>query len=100
MHRLYQRHGISQRPGAGEPKREKKFFKHYPIDYLHINISEIRTGEGKACLFVAVDRMPKPTHAQLYRKMTRQVAADFLETTLQALPYRAHTAIFRSLKID
>lgn len=25
--------------------------------------------------------------------MTRQIAADFLETTLRALPYRAHTVL-------
>lgn len=86
LHRLYQRHGISQRPRAGEATREKKSFKHYPIGYLHIDISEIRTGEGKAYLFIAVDRTSKFVHAQLYQKMTRQVAADFLEATLQALP--------------
>lgn len=45
---------------------------------LHIDISEIRTGEGKAYLFVAVDRTSKFVHAQLYRKMTRQNVADFL----------------------
>ncbi|WP_447895010.1 IS481 family transposase [Vreelandella sp. GE22] len=93
LHPLYQRHGISQRPRVDEPKREKKSFKHYPIGYLHIDISEIRTGEGKAYLFVAVDRTSKFVHAQLYQKMTRQVAADFLEATLQALPYRAHTVL-------
>lgn len=93
LHRLYQRHGISQLPRAGDQKREKKPFKRYPIGYLHIDISEIRTGEGKAYLFVAVDRTSKFVHAQLYRQMTRQIAADFLEDTLQALPYRVHTVL-------
>lgn len=93
LHRLYQRHGISQLPKAGDQKREKQRFKRYPIGYLHIDISEIRTGEGKAYLFVAVDRTSKFVHAQLYRKMTRQIAADFLDDTLRALPYRAHTVL-------
>ena len=38
-----------------------------PIGYLHIDISEIHTGEGKAYLFVAVNRTFKFVHAQLYR---------------------------------
>jgi len=66
LHRLYQRHGTSQRPRAGEATREKKFFKHYPIGYLHIDISDVQTGEGKAYLFVSMDRTSKFVHAQLY----------------------------------
>ncbi|MBZ5876241.1 hypothetical protein [Chromohalobacter israelensis] len=93
LHRLYQRHSISQLPKVDDQKREKQHFKHYPIGYLHIDISDIRTGEGKAYLFVAVDRTSKFVHAQLYRKMTRQIAADFLDDTLRALPYRAHTVL-------
>ncbi len=93
LHRLYQRHGISQLPKDTGQKREKKPFKSYPIGYLHIDISEVRTDEGKAYLFVAVDRTSKFVHAQLYRQMTRQIAADFLEDTLKALPYRAHTVL-------
>ena len=93
LHRLYQRHGISQLPKAGDQKREKKPLKRYPIGYLHIDISGVCTWEGKTYLFVAVDRTSKFLHAQLDRKMTRQIAADFLEDTLKMLPYRAQTML-------
>jgi hypothetical protein len=93
LHRLYQRHGISQLPRDSRQKREKKPFKRYPIGYLPIDISEVRTGEGKAYLFVAVDRASKFVHACLYHQMTRQIAADFLEATPAVVPYRVHTVL-------
>jgi hypothetical protein len=34
----------------------KKEFKAYPIGYFHLDITEVRTEEGKLCLFVAIDR--------------------------------------------
>ncbi|RUR34868.1 integrase core domain-containing protein, partial [Vreelandella nanhaiensis] len=43
LHLAVKRHGISQLPRDGGQKREKKLFKHYPIGYLHIDISEART---------------------------------------------------------
>lgn len=92
LHRL-QRRGISQLPRDGRQKRKKKSFKHYPIGYLHIDISEVRTGEGKAYLFVAMDRTSKFVQACLYRQRTRQIAADFLEATLAVLNYRVHTVL-------
>jgi transposase InsO family protein len=91
LHRLYQRHGISQLPR--EPAREKKPFKSYPMGYLHIDITETRTGEGKAYLFVAIDRTTKFVYAELFEQMTRKSAVDFLEATLNALPYRIHTIL-------
>ena len=91
LHRLYQRHGISQLPR--EPVREKKPFKSYPMGYLHIDITETRTGEGKTYLFVAIDRTTKFVYAELFEQMTRKSAVDFLEATLNALPYRVHTIL-------
>ncbi|MDZ7888685.1 MAG: IS481 family transposase [Pseudomonas sp.] len=91
LHRLYQRHGISQLPR--EPVREKKPFKDYPMGYLHIDITETRTDEGKAYLFVAIDRTTKFVYAELFEQMTRKSAVDFLEATLNALPYRIHTIL-------
>ncbi|MDZ7888252.1 MAG: IS481 family transposase [Pseudomonas sp.] len=91
LHRLYQRHGISQLPR--EPVREKKPFKDYPMGYLHIDITETRTDEGKAYLFVAIDRTTKFVYAELFEQMTRKSAVDFLKATLNALPYRIHTIL-------
>lgn len=93
LHRLYQRHGISQLPRPTEPCREKKPFRRYPLGYLHIDITEARTTEGKACLFVAIDRTTKFVHADLYTQATRKTAVDFLQATLKALPYRVHTIL-------
>lgn len=91
LHRLYQRHGISQLPC--KPEREKKPFKYYPMGYLHIDITETRTAEGKAYLFVAIDRTTKFVHAELFEQMTRKTAIDFLQGTLKALPYHVHTIL-------
>jgi len=33
--------------------------KAYPIGYFHLDIAEVRTEEGKLCLFVAIDRTSK-----------------------------------------
>ncbi|MFD2837133.1 DDE-type integrase/transposase/recombinase [Azotobacter vinelandii] len=71
----------------------KKPFKRYPLGYLHIDITETRTTEGKACLFVAIDRTSKFVHAGLYAQATRKSAVDFLHATLKALPYRVHTVL-------
>ena len=47
LHRLFQRNGISKLPENDE-KRQKKKFKN-PIGYFHIDITEVRTEEGKLC---------------------------------------------------
>ncbi|WP_162177901.1 DDE-type integrase/transposase/recombinase [Halotalea alkalilenta] len=93
LHRLYQRHGTSRLPKNSDDRPTPKRFKSYPIGYLHIDFSEIRTGEGKAYLFVAVDRTSKFVHAKLNRQAGRNEAAAFLEQTLSQLPYRVHTVL-------
>lgn len=93
LHRLYQRHGISRLPTPDQPVRPKAAFKRYPMGYLHIDITEMRTAEGKAYLFVAIDRITKFVHAELYACATRQVAVEFLRATLEQLPYHVHTVL-------
>src|SRR5210317_22510 len=61
LHRCLQRHGISRLPEV-EGHKPKKTFKRYPIGYFHIDIAELRTGEGKIRLFVAIDRTSKFAH--------------------------------------
>ena len=46
LHRCLQRHDISRLPGM-EGDKPKKKFKRYPIGYVHIDIAELRTAEGK-----------------------------------------------------
>ena len=93
LHRLYQRHGISNLPRSAEPVREKKALKRYPLGYLRIDITEVRTAEGRAYLFVAIDRTSKFVYAELHKQMMRKDAVDFLEATLKTLPYKVHTVL-------
>ncbi|WP_407364260.1 hypothetical protein HKW97_24295 (plasmid) [Pseudomonas luteola] len=80
LHRLYQRHGISNLPRSAEPVREKKAFKRYPLGYLHIDITEMHTAEGKAYLFVAIDRMSKFVYAELPKPVVCKDAINFSES--------------------
>ncbi len=93
LHRLYARHGINQIPRQPQKTTNKPSFKHYPIGYLHIDICEVWTGEGKAYLFATVDRTSKFVHARLYRQTRRKQDAEFLEDTRQQLPYRVHIVL-------
>ncbi len=52
LHRCLQRHGISRLPEVDGDKPAKKKFKKYPIGYVHIDIAEVSTDEGKLQLFV------------------------------------------------
>uniref|UniRef100_UPI0034DF6E27 DDE-type integrase/transposase/recombinase n=1 Tax=Candidatus Thiodubiliella endoseptemdiera TaxID=2738886 RepID=UPI0034DF6E27 len=46
--------------------------------YLHVDITELRTDEGKQYLFVAIDRMTKYIYIELYQRMTQDNAVLFL----------------------
>ena len=95
LHRCFQRHGISRLPApeAGGGKKPGKKFKPYPIGFFHIDITEVRTGEGKLHLFVAIDRASKLAFAILYDRATKANAADFLGRLAEAVPYRIHTVL-------
>jgi IS30 family transposase len=93
LHRCLQRHGISRLPEMDGDKPARKKFKNYPIGYFHIDIAEVRTGEGKLYLFVAIDRTSKFAFAQLHEKANRPTAVAFLEALIDAVPYRLHTIL-------
>jgi transposase InsO family protein len=93
LHRCLQRHGISRLPETEGDKPAKKRFKPYPIGYVHIDIAEVRTEQGKLSLFVAIDRTSKFAFAQLHEKATRRIAADFLRALVAAVPYRVHPVL-------
>ena len=89
---MFQRHGISRLPSV-EGDKPKKRFKTYPIGYVHIDITEVRTEDGKLHLFVAIDRVSKFTFAELHPRATRAVGAAFLVRLIQAVPYKIHTVL-------
>lgn len=74
LHRCLQRHGISQLPEVGGDKPGKQAFKAYPTGFFHIDIAEVRTGEGKLSLWVAIDRTSKYAFAKLHERADRPMA--------------------------
>ncbi len=93
LHRCLQRHGISRLPDVEGGKPAKKKFKRYPIGYIHIDIAEGRTEEGKLRLFVAIDRTSKFTYVALHERAGKMIAAQFLRKVIKALPYNIHTIL-------
>jgi transposase-like protein len=93
LHRCLARHGISRLPEVEGDKPAKKRFKAYPIGYLHIDIAEVQTTEGKLYLYVAIDRTSKFTVVQLVKKTGRTSASAFLERVIEAIPYKIHTVL-------
>jgi transposase InsO family protein len=92
LHRCYQRHGISRLPKTQEDP-DKKPFKAYPIGYFHIDITEVRTEEGKLYLLVAIDRTSKFAYAELHGHAEREIATAFLENLIASVPYKIHTVL-------
>ena len=92
LHRCLQRHGISRLPDPDATPARKRF-KPYPIGFVHIDIAEVRTEQGKLHLFVAIDRTSKFAFVQLHEKATRRVAADFLRAVAKAVPFKIHTVL-------
>jgi transposase InsO family protein len=93
LHRCLQRHGISRLPHLDAPGPARKKFKVYPIGYFHIDLTEVRTAQGKLYLFVAIDRTSKFAFARLLEQATRRTAADFLEELIALVPYQIHTVL-------
>ncbi len=93
LHRCLQRHGITRLPEVEGDKPDKRKFKRYPLGYVHIDIAEVRTEQGKLHLFMAIDRTSQFAFAQLHEKATRRVAGDFLRALAAAVPYRIHTVL-------
>ena len=93
MHRCFQRHGISRLPDLDGQRPAKKKFKVYPIGYFHVDLTEVRTAEGKLYLFVAIDRTSKFAFTRLVERATRREAADFLQELIETIPYKIHTVL-------
>ena len=93
LHRCLARHGISRLAEVEGDKPAKKRFKIYPIGYLHIDIAEVQTAEGKLYLYVAIDRTSKFTVVQFVKKTGRTSASAFLERVIEAFPYKIHTVL-------
>ena len=88
LHRCFQRHGISKLPHLKKHKKKTKQFKKYEPGYVHIDISQVYTEEGKLYLFVGIDRTTKYCYAKLYKDQTSKTATNFLEELIEKMPYK------------
>ncbi len=93
LHRYLQRHGISRWPHVEKDKRPNQTFKSCPIGYFHIDIAEVRTGQGKLRLFVAIDRTSRYADVERHEKAGKDIAARFLRNLNETVPYRIHTVL-------
>src|SRR4029077_11451261 len=78
---------------TAEGTRPRLKFKTYPLGYIHVDLAEVWTEEGKLYLFVAIDRVSKFAFAELHERATRRIAADFLRRLIARVPYAIHTVL-------
>jgi hypothetical protein len=71
----------------------KQQFKPSPLGYVHIDIAEGRTEEGKLPLLVAIDRPGKFAYAEWPEEASKMVAAEFLRHLVATVPYNIHTVL-------
>jgi transposase InsO family protein len=82
-------------PVARDRRRQdhQKALQTLPDRLLPFDIAEVRTGEGKLYLFVAIDRTSKFAFAQLHPTANVKTAAHFLAALVKAVPYKIHTVL-------
>ena len=87
------RHGISRLPEVENKRRTKKTSRSYPPGYVHLDIAEVRTEEGKLDLFVAIDRTSKVAYAELHPRATKLIVAGLLSNLIEVVPKELHTVL-------
>jgi hypothetical protein len=60
----------------------------YPIGLFHSDIAEVRTEEGRLCLFVAVDRTSQFAFGHMRENTNGRIAVDVLHARVAAVPCR------------
>src|SRR3954447_22137888 len=93
LHRCLVRHGISRLPRAGEKASKRGRFAETKIGYVHIDHCELRLGEGKLHMFLAIDRVSKFTHVAFFEAATKMNGAAFLRAVVAVFPYAIHTVL-------
>jgi len=93
LHRCLVRHDISRLPKENVDKRKTKKFEEYTGGYIHIDITQMRTEEGKQYLFVAIDRSNKFAYAEFYQDQTRETTAQFLTNAIAIFPYKVQVIL-------
>ncbi len=91
LHRCLKRHELSAPFKSDDiKKRKKRKFKEYKIGFIHIDITAVCIGKKKYYIFVAIDRITKYAHIQVFERQTVENSIEFLENTIKAYPYKIH----------
>ena len=93
LHRCLERHGISRLPEMEGYRPKEKRFANSPIGYMHIDVAEVRTEQGKLYLFVAIDRTSKLAFVKLEAEANRYAASDFLRALIAFVPDKINTVL-------
>ena len=93
LHRCLKRNGLSVLPKEEAEKREKKKFKDYPIGFVHIDITEIRTDEGRCYLFVGIDRASKYLYTEIHNNQTAVIASSFLKNFIANCSFKPNKVL-------
>nr|MBL0687258.1 transposase family protein [Sulfurospirillum sp.] len=88
LYRCLKRNGLNTLPKEVQDKKPIKKFKNYEIGFIHIDIAQVHTKEGKAYLFVGIDRKTRSVYAELYDKMTIKHSCLFLNNLISHFPFK------------
>src|SRR5687768_17416227 len=93
LHRCLERHGISWLPDSQEKASKRGKFAETTIGYVHLDHCELRLADGKLHMFLAIDRVSKFTYAEFHDRTKMLNGAAFLQSVIEAFPYRIHTVL-------
>ena len=88
LYRCLKRNGLNTLPREEINKNPIKKFKNYDIGFVHVDIAQVHTQEGKAYLFVGIDRKTRSVYAELYDKMTTANTCIFLKNLIAHFPFK------------
>ena len=88
LHRCLKRNNLNVLPKEEVVLLEKKKFKDYPIGFVHIDITQVSTKEGKCYLFVAIDRTIKYVYVELHPASTVELSESFLKNLIDHFPFK------------
>ncbi len=89
LYRCLKRNNLNKRPKEEVPKnRIKKKFKAYEIGFVHIDIAQLYTNEGKVYMFVAIDRKSRSVYVEIYDNMRSKTSCNFLKNVVAHFPFK------------
>ena len=93
LHRCLERYGISRLPDSQEKASKRGKFAETTIGYVHLDHCELRLTDGKLHMFLAIDRVSKFTYVEFHDRTKMLNGAAFLQSVIEAFPYRIHTVL-------